>query len=140
VNRRGWARGLLLFLCVLELGGCAANVGLSRGTRLSHRPSSDELFLSTGGSPYPFRTVGFVHLRVQTPLPGRGQTRLDPAMWGALSNEALGMDGDGVIHIRFQDLFPPLHYKFQDGEVWAGDFGATQPFVEITGEVIQFLQ
>ena len=136
---------LPLLLCV----GCAA---VSRGSKLSDSPPSGKgLFLSTGGSPRPFRTLGFVQLTgygvTVAGLADMGEAALDGAIKGKLADEALKLGGDGVIHIEFLDENPPTDAEramdFSDtltsGLRGEGEIKTRNRSVVVTGEVIKFL-
>jgi hypothetical protein len=136
---------LPLLLCV----GCTA---VSRGSKLSDRPASGKgLFLSTGGSPRPFRTLGFVQLTgygvTVAGFADMGDAAIDGAIKGKLANEAMKMGGDGVIHIEFVDENPPtdvervmdLSDTLTSGLQGRGEIKTRNRSVVVTGEVIEFL-
>ena len=136
---------LPLLLCV----GCNA---VSRGSKLSDRPHSGKgLFLSTGGSPRPFRTLGFVQLTgygvTVAGFADMGDAALDGAIKGKLADEALKMGGDGVIHIEFTDENPPTDVEramdftetLTTGLQGRGEIKTRNRSVVVTGEVIEFL-
>jgi hypothetical protein len=136
---------LPLLLCV----GCTA---VSRGSKLSDRPPSGKgLFLSTGGSPRPFRTLGFVQLTgygvTVAGLADMGDAALDSVIKGKLADEALKLGGDGVIHIEFIDENPPTDVEramdfsetLTSGLRGEGEIKTRNRSVVVTGEVIEFL-
>lgn len=147
---RPWFLAVVLALVLAPLLGCNAVV---RGRPLSNRsPSASRIYLSTGGSPRPFRTLGFVQIS------GAGQTyagvvdvgaaSFDPLM-GALSEEAEKLGADAVVHIEFLDENPPTAYEraqdaaqsFQSAVSGQGQGAqARQRNVVVTGEIIQFIR
>lgn len=91
------------------LAGCNA---VSSGSALSSVPAppGNTVFLTTGDSPRPFKTLGFVQVRgygVQVAgYVDAGDADLDTTIKGALANEAAKMGGHGVVHIEFLDENP----------------------------------
>jgi hypothetical protein len=135
---------------VAPLVGCNAVV---RGQKLSDRPERDSrgMFLSTGRSPRPYRTLGFAQImgegRTYAGMVDVGEAGFDAAIRGALAQEAIRMGGDGVIHIEFLDENPPTTYeRYQEAaqavQSFASGQGQTQErrrTVVVTGEIIKFL-
>jgi hypothetical protein len=133
----------------LSLLGCQAVV---RGGKLSDRPDDGRgIYLSTGGSPRPFRTLGFIQItgegRMYAGTLDVGDASLDGVVRGALAAEASRMGGHGVINIEFLDENPPTGFErvsdavsttlnLASGEVQVEERRRT---VMVTGEVIQFL-
>lgn len=146
-SRRGaW----LLLAAALPLLGCGAVV---QGGRLSHRPHAEvDLFMTTGNSPRPYRTLGFIQVtgegRTYGGVADVGDAGLDGVIRGALAHEARKMGGDGVIHIEFLDENPQTDYERyqQAAETISnlaegkGGVSEKQRTVVVTGEVIQFIQ
>lgn len=141
---------LPLFLCLLLCAGCNA---VSHGSRLSDRPphTGRGLYLSTGGSPWPFRTIGFAQITgygvTVAGVTDVGNAAIDQSIQGALADAALRMGGDGVIHIEFEDQNPPsdverasdLSESISNGLRGQGGVKTRDRHVIVTGEVIQFL-
>ena len=141
---------LPLFFCLLLCAGCHA---VSRGSRLSDRPphTGRGLYLSTGGSPWPFRTLGFAQVTgygvTVAGVADMGNAAIDQTVQGALADAALKMGGDGVIHIEFEDENPPtdaeraadLSESISNGLSGQGSVTTRSRNVIVTGEVIQFL-
>lgn len=141
---------LPLLLPLLLCAGCSA---VSRGTALSSNPPEGRgLYLSTGGSPRPFRTVGFAQVMgygvTVAGVADVGDAALDSTIKKALVDAALRMGGDGVINIEFEDEHPPtdverasdLSQSFSGfGRGRGGGVKTRDRNVTVTGEVIQFL-
>ncbi|MDY7232642.1 hypothetical protein [Hyalangium rubrum] len=142
---------LLLPLLLVVATGCGATV---RGSPLSNRPSADErgVYLSTGGAPRAYRTLGFAQVTgygvTVAGVSDMGEAGLDGTIRGTLSQVALGMGGDGVIHIEFNDENPPTEVeRVSDlsesvSSALSGSGGGVKTrnrSVVVTGEVIQFL-
>ena len=137
---------LPLLLCV----GCSA---VSRGTKLSDRPLDEGrgLYLSTGGSPRPYRTLGFAQVLGYGVTVGGvsdlGDAALDSTIKKSLLEAARRMGGDGVIHIEFEDENPPtdveraadLAESISNVARGQGGVKTRNRNVLVTGEVIQFL-
>ncbi len=141
----------LLFVVLLALvaSGCNAVV---RGGRLSNVPiDSGGVFLSTGGSPKPFRVLGFIQVRGYGVEVGGftqwGDAQLDGTIKGAMATEAVRMGGQGVINIEFEDENPSTEYERIGSAVNSanalltgrGNVESKDRYVTATGEVIQFL-
>lgn len=143
----------LLGLCLLlmTLGGCNAVV---RGVRLSSVPQTDNtMFLSTGGTPRKFKTVGFVQIRGYGQEWGGygdvGDAQLDGAIHAALAKEAARMGGQGVINIEFLDENPSTDvekaqraYNTVTSVLSSGGarIETKERYVTVTGEVIVFTE
>ena len=135
-----------LLLCV----GCSA---VSNGTKLSDRPPEGGrgLYLSTGGAPRPYRTVGFAQvLGYGVTVAGAsdlGDAALDSTIKKSLVDTALRMGGDGIINIEFEDENPPtaverasdLSQSISNAASGRGGVKTRGRSVVVTGEVIQFL-
>lgn len=142
--------GLALVLAALLTAGCGAVV---RGSPLSGRGGPPErIYLSTGGAPAPYRTVGFIQVRgygvAVAGLAEVGDAALDGTIQGTLAREALAMGGEGVINIAFLDENPQTTAeKIGQAASTAQSFSSGSPqietrdrFVTVTGEVIQFVR
>ncbi|MBN1210248.1 MAG: hypothetical protein JXB05_35680 [Myxococcaceae bacterium] len=141
---------LLLFIPLVLATGCGATV---RGSPLSDRPFTDGrgLYLSTGGAPRPYRTLGFAQVTgygvTVAGVSDLGEAGLDGAIRGTLSQVAARMGGDGVIHIEFTDENPPtdaerisdLSETVSSVASGKGEVKTRKRSVVVTGEVIQFL-
>jgi hypothetical protein len=137
---------LPLLLCV----GCSA---VSRGSKLSDRPPEGGrgLYLSTGGSPKPYRTLGFAQVLgygvTVAGVSDLGDAALDSTIKKSLVDTALRMGGDGVINIEFEDENPPtdverasdLSQSFSNVAGSRGGVKTRSRNVIVTGEVIQFI-
>lgn len=143
-----------LFLIALVLGsaltGCNAVV---RGARLSSVPQQDNtMYLSTGGTPRKFRTVGFIQVRGYGQEWGGygdvGDAQLDGTIHGALAKEAARMGGQGVINIEFLDENPSTDVERAQrayNTVTSALSGnarieTKERYVTVTGEVIVFTE
>jgi hypothetical protein len=129
---------------------CGATV---RGSPLSHRPpeAGPGLYLSTGGAPRPYRTIGFAQVTgygvTVAGLSDVGEAGLDGTIRGTLSQVAERMGGDGVIHIEFTDENPPtdvervsdLSQTVSNVASGKGEVKTRNRSVVVTGEIIQFL-
>lgn len=143
-------RGLALFAVVALLSSCNAVV---RGARLSSVPPQDDtMFLSTGGSPRKFKTVGFVQVRGYGQEWGGygdiGDAQLDGAIHNALAKEAARLGGQGVINIEFLDENPSTDVERAQRafntvtSVLSGSarVETKERYVTVTGEVIVFTE
>ncbi len=144
-----WSGRLAVVAAAAWLAGCGAVV---RGGRLSNRPydGRDGVYLSTGGAPKPYRTVGFIQItgegRTYGGMVDVGDIGLDVIVKGTLAQEATKMGGDGVINIEFLDENPPTGYeRAQDAAQTMNNVLSGTAAVEerrrtvvVTGEVIQF--
>jgi hypothetical protein len=142
---------LPLLACALSwCVGCSA---ISYGSNLTDRPPQEGrgLYLSTGGSPWPFRTLGFAQVTgygvTVAGVSDLGNAAIDPVLKGGLVDAALKMGGDGVIHIEFEDQDPPsdverasdLSESISNGLNGQGGVTTRNRAVLVTGEIIQFL-
>ncbi len=141
---------LPLLLSVLLCVGCSA---VSRGSKLSDRPPDGGrgLYLSTGGAPRPYRTLGFAQVLgygvTVAGLSDLGDAAIDGAIKKSLVDTAFRMGGDGVINIEFEDENPPTDveraFDLSDtiSSVARGraSVKTRNRNVIVTGEVIQFL-
>ncbi|MET0401566.1 MAG: hypothetical protein ABW123_04145 [Cystobacter sp.] len=132
---------------------CAGCNAVSYGSKLTDRPPQEGrgLYLSTGGSPWAFRTLGFAQVTgygvTVAGVSDVGNAAIDPALKGALVDAALRMGGDGVINIEFEDLNPPsdmerasdLSESISNGLSGQGGVKTRDRSVLVTGEIIQFL-
>lgn len=139
---------LLLALAALAASGCSVVV---HGAKLSDRPDDGRgIYLSTGGTSRPYRTLGFAQIRgYGVEIAGAvdvGDAALDGAIRGALANAAVRMGGHGVIHIEFLDENPSTPVERSQAlaqsvnNVLTGRGGVEQKerYVTVTGEIIQF--
>ncbi|MFL5343281.1 MAG: hypothetical protein ACJ8AT_00705 [Hyalangium sp.] len=142
---------LLLLMPLVLAAGCGATV---RGSPLSDRPLEPDrrgIFLTTGSSPRPYRTVGFAQVTgygvTVAGMTDVGEAGLDGTIRGTLSQVAARMGGDGVIHIDFVDENPPtdierlgeLSQSVANVASGQGEVKTRNRSVVVTGEVIQFL-
>lgn len=141
---------LPLLLSVLLCVGCSA---VSHGSKLSDRPPEDGrgLYLSTGGSPRPYRTLGFAQVLGYGVTVGGvsdlGDAAIDGVIKKSLVDTALRMGGDGVINIEFEDENPPtgverasdLSQSISSVARGRGSVTTRSRNVIVTGEVIQFI-
>lgn len=140
--RAAWA---LSVLC-----GCSVVV---HGGKLSDRPHDGRgIYLSTGSSDRPYRTLGFIQVRGHgvevAGLVEVGDAALDGTIKGALATEAARMGGDGVLHIEFLDENPSTPAERAQSasrsiqSVFSGQAQVEQKprYVTATGEVVKFLQ
>ncbi|MDF1562322.1 MAG: hypothetical protein P1V51_04720 [Deltaproteobacteria bacterium] len=140
----------LLLAAASGLGlGCTAVV---HGAPLSGRSAQPRgVYLSTGGSPRPYRTLGFIQVTgygVEVAgVANAGDAALDSVLQTTLSHEAAKMGADGIIHITFLDENPstPLE-KYQSAarsvqNIASGTGGVETKnrTVHATGELIVFL-
>jgi hypothetical protein len=142
---------LVLVLTVFSaLSGCNAVV---RGVKLSSVPQVDNtMFLSTGGTPRKFRTVGFVQIRGYGQEWGGygdlGDAQLDGTIHSALQKEAARMGGQGVINIEFLDENPSTDIEKAQRAYntvtsvlsGSGQVQTKERYVTVTGEVIVFTE
>lgn len=141
---------LPLLLSVLLCVGCSA---VSHGSKLSDRPPDGGrgLYLSTGGSPRPYRTLGFAQVLgygvTVAGVSDLGDAAIDGVIKKSLVDTAMRMGGDGVINIEFEDENPPTSVEraadlSQSISNVAGRRGGVKTrarTVVVTGEVIQFI-
>ncbi|WP_224248868.1 hypothetical protein [Hyalangium gracile] len=142
---------LLLLVSLVLATGCGATV---RGSPLSSRPSAEDgrgIFLTTGHSPRPYRTVGFAQVTgygvTVAGVSDMGEAGLDSTIRGTMAQVAAQMGGDGVIHIEFLDENPPteierisdLSETVSNVASGKGEVKTRNRSVIVTGEVIQFL-
>ncbi len=142
---------LLLLLSLGLATGCGATV---RGSPLSHHPPEDGrgMYLSTGGAPRPYRTLGFAQVTgfgaTVAGVSDVGEAGLDSIIRGTLTQVAARMGGDGVIHIEFIDENPPTEAErvsdFSESlsniaSKGGGGVKTRNRSVVVTGEIIQFL-
>lgn len=147
---RAWAARALVLLAVVPLAGCGAVV---RGQRLSSRPEDAHgVYLTTGGSPKPYKTLGFAQItgegRAYGGMVEVGDAGFDGVIRGTLSAEAVKMGGDAVIHIEFLDENPQTDFeRYQAAANTVSNFAQGQANVQerrrsvvVTGEIIKFIQ
>jgi hypothetical protein len=140
---------LVLVPWALLATGCGATV---RGSPLSSRPPEDGrgIYLSTGGAPRPYRTLGFAQVTgygvTVAGFSDVGEAGLDGVIRGTLTQVAAQMGGDGVIHIEFTDENPPTEVeRISDLSESVTNFGqgsgvkTRNRAVIVTGEIVQFL-
>lgn len=135
---------------LLVTAGCGVVV---RGGPLSDRPQTRQgMYLSTGGAPRAFRTLGFVQLRGYgvnvAGFADVGDAALDSTVRGRLAEEAAKMGGDGVINIEFLDENPQTMAErvsamsqsvTQTLETGQPQVQTKDRWVTVTGEVVQFV-
>lgn len=135
----------------IAVTACTAVVGSSP---LSGRPDlSNRMFLSTGGTARPHRTIGFVQVtgfgNEVAGVIDIGDAQVDSTVRGALADAAVRLGGQGVINIEFLDENPRT--PAEKGASFANSVQSTgrhgQAEVEnhwrsvvAWGEVIQFTQ
>lgn len=141
---------LPLLLSVLLCAGCSA---VSHGSKLSDGASDDGrgLYLSTGGAPRPYRTVGFAQVLgygvTVAGVSDLGEAAIDGTIKKSLVDTALRMGGHGVINIEFEDQNPPtgveraadLTESITNVASRQGGVKTRDRTVIVTGEVIQFI-
>lgn len=143
-------RRLLALIGIVALGaGCTAVV---RGSPLSPRPFDNKgIYLSTGTSPRPYKTLGFIQVTgYGVEVAGAatvGDSGLDSVIRGTLAKEAAKMGADGVIHIRFLDENPSTPVErvqaaaksIQNVTSGQGGVETKNRTVIATGEIIAFV-
>lgn len=147
--------GTAIALAALLVGAASGCGAISRGGKLSSRGQVEQtIYLTTGGSPRKFKTLGFVQVRgYGVEVAGMaqvGQASLDPTIKGVLATEAARMGGDAIIHIEFLDENPSTETeRMQAAAQTVASFSnpETGPkiqtkdrYVTATGEVIEFLE
>ncbi len=134
----------------LALAGCGVVV---KGGPLSGRPETGHgIYLSTGGSPRPFRTLGFAEIRGYgvniAGMTDVGDAALDGTIRGKLVEVAAQMGGDAVVNIEFLDENPPTTMErisaatstINDSMRSGRPRIKTQDrWVTVTGEIIKFV-
>lgn len=140
--------------CGLALVGLLAGCGVVvKGGPLSNRPEAGRkgIYLTTGGSPRPFRTLGFAQIRGYginvAGIADVGDAALDGTIRGRLADEAAKMGGDAVINIEFLDENPQTPAERAAAAANTINSSARgRPQVEtkdrwvtVTGEIIQFV-
>ncbi len=142
-------------LCTLALAGLLAGCGVVvKSGPLSSRPGVGQkgIYLTTGGSPRPFRTLGFAQIRGYgvnvAGMADVGDAALDGTIRGRLAEEAAKMGGDAVINIEFIDENPqtPAERAAAAANTVNRSMESGTPQVEtkdrwvtVTGEIIQFV-
>lgn len=140
----------LIATALWMLSGCGVTV---RSGPLSGRPDPGRgVYLSTGGSPRPFRTLGFIQIRGYgvniAGIQDVGDAALDGTVRGRMAEEAAKMGGDAVVNIEFLDENPQTPYEraAAASSTWNQSMKTGQPqiqtqdrYVTVTGEVIQFV-
>jgi hypothetical protein len=123
-----------------------------RGQKLSNRPDEAHgIYLSTGGSPRPYRTLGFAQImgegRAYGGMMEIGDAGFDGVIRGTLSAEAVRMGGDAVIHIEFLDENPQTVFEryeaaadtvsnYAQGKAQVSE---RRRSVVVTGEIVKFI-
>ncbi len=140
----------LLALGALGVASLGCNAVVSGGALSNSPPQGRALYLSTGGSPKKYRTIGFVQVRgygVQLAgVADVGYANLDATIKGALAEEAVKLGGHGVINIEFLDENPSTDAEraeaamrtvnnFVNGKA---KIEQKDRYVTVTGEVIEF--
>ena len=141
---------VVFLLCATSIvAGCSVVV---RGSSLSSRPDPGRgIYMSTGGAPRPFRTLGFAQVRAQgvevAGVVDAGEAVIDSAIRGSLADTAAKMGGDGVIHIEFLDENPStpaertIAFIGSIMAILGGDAPQDKArYVLVTGEVIQMFE
>jgi hypothetical protein len=141
--------------CLLAFASCS---GVVSSRKLSSRGEvlPGKVDLSTGASPRPFKTLGFIQVRgYGVEVAGfaeLGDAGLDHTVRNVMANEAAKMGGDGVVHIEFLDENPSTDFeRFQAASRSIQNVANPDPkaprgveqtdrYVTATGEVIQFLE
>jgi len=131
------------------LAGCGVVV---KGGPLSGRPDPGRgIYLSTGGSPRPFRTLGFTEIRGYgvnvAGIADVGDAALDGTVRGKLVEVAAQMGGDAVINIEFLDENPstPVERISAASSVISGaqtgrpQIETKDRWVTVTGEIVKFV-
>ena len=94
------------------MAGGVACTAITGSGPLSSRPAHDpaQVFLSTGGAPSAYQTLGFVQVtgfgNQVAGVIDVGDAQIDWTIRGALADVATEMGGDGVINIVFLDENP----------------------------------
>lgn len=141
----------LIAVTFLTLAGCGVVV---RSGPLSGRPDAEKgVYLSTGGAPRPFKTLGFIQIRGYgvniAGLQDVGDAALDGTVRGRMAQEAAKMGGDGVINIEFVDENPQTLYEraaaasssfSADPKTGRTQIQTKDRYVTVTGEVVQFVE
>jgi hypothetical protein len=141
-------RALLLGVAALALGGCSA---VTHGSPLSSVPARQPgIFITTGSSPVPYYSLGFVQVRgygVQVVgYVELGHATLDAPIRTLLASEAARMGGNGVIHVEFLDENPSTEFERIQAVATSAQNLATgkaglekkERYVTVTGEVVRF--
>lgn len=153
---RSWSRLLKVARSVGVLGAllaASACTAVVAGSPLSARPDySNRMFLSTGGTSRPHRTVGFVQVtgfgNEVAGVIDVGDAQIDSTVRGALADAAARLGGQGVINIEFLDDNPRT--PAEKAQSFANSAQTNRRgqqqvethwrSVEAWGEVIQFTQ
>jgi hypothetical protein len=142
------ARSFILTALGLASMGC--NAVVAGGALSSPPPQGNALYLSTGGSPKKYRTLGFIQVRgygVQMAgFADAGNANLDATIRGTLAEEAVKLGGHGVINIEFLDENPQTDAeRINDAMKTAQNLAngkakieTKDRYVTVTGEVIEF--
>jgi hypothetical protein len=145
------ARWAGVFGALIAATACTAVVGSSP---LSGRPDyPNRMFLSTGGTSRPHRTIGFVQVtgfgNEVAGVIDVGDAQVDSTVRGALADAAVRLGGQGVINIEFLDENPRTPAEqgasFANSVQSTGWHGRAEVethwrSVVAWGEVIQFTQ
>lgn len=145
IQTAGWVAVLGLW----ATSGCGVAV---RSAKLSDRGvAGSGVYLSTGGSPWRYRTVGFAQVTGYGVSVGGmtdvGDAQLDSVLRGSLTQVASQMGGNGVIHIEFLDDNPQTPVERAEqlsnsvNSIASGRGGpeTKNRTVHCTGEVVVFL-
>ena len=139
-----------ILAAAVALSGCGVVV---KGGPLANRPQGGQgMYLTTGGSPRPFRTLGFIQIRgygvAVAGLDQVGDAALDGTIRGRLAEEAALMGGAAVINIEFLDENPQSPYERMTAaansvnrsvQTGTPQIETVDRYVTVTGEVIQFV-
>lgn len=140
-------RPLMLLLAALLGASCTAVV---RGHKLSDRyvARAQGLYVSTGGTDRPYRTVGFAQVRgFGVEVAGAvdvGDAVLNGAIRVALADAVKRLGGHGAIHLEFLDENPSTPIERADAFARSvnpqGQGIESKPrYVTLTAEIIQFV-
>lgn len=146
--------GALLLLALAASSAAASGcTAVAHGAPLSSRPAAaNQILLTTGAAPAPYRTLGFVQAtgfgNQVAGVVDIGDAQIDSTIKGALVNAALRMGGDGVINIEFLDENPQtpaeragdLADSLSPDENGRREVKTRWRSVRALGEVIQFIR
>jgi hypothetical protein len=148
----------MALLAPVLLASGAACTAVVRSAPLASRlgggaaAAPEPMFLSTGGAPRPFRTLGFIQVtgfgQTVAGALDLGDTSFDGTVRYALSAEAARLGGNGVINIEFLDEDPPTPAertmdlaKTANNQLNGrnrGEVESRKRRIHVTGEVVRF--
>jgi hypothetical protein len=149
------ARSVAAVALAATLAGLPSCTAVVQGSALANRPGPNppgQIFLTTGNSPWPYRTLGFIQVtgfgNQVAGVVDIGDAQIDSTIRGALANAAVQMGGHGVIHIEFLDENPQtpaeqandLAQSIHSAARGRGEIKTRWRSVHATGEVVQFAQ